>query len=334
MTDSPIFIVGCPRSGTTLLRNLLRSHPNLGFPGESHFIPHFYRACGNPASDDEAVELAARILRSQWVRHWDLDLAPTSFVSCRTYAEVIDRLYSAFSTKQNKRRWGDKTPQYVAEIPTLVEIFPRCKIIHIYRDGRDVALSWTRMVFGPKNIYMAARYWREFVKAGHNAARELAQGTCMEVCYEDLLLRTEECMRRICAFIDEPYCEAVTVPTVTSPAPNKTLTTVDVNKRRPYQFPKIAAENHNKWKEEMKPAERMLFEAVAGKQLSELGYETEGTKRHVGALEHASWCTQNAVLYLLHQINRKNKLKVIHEYMRIRWADLLSKIRERSMRRT
>lgn len=64
---SPIFIVGCPRSGTGLIRNLLRSHPNLTFPGESHFIPGFFKTYGDPKSEGEARELAARILNLEWI---------------------------------------------------------------------------------------------------------------------------------------------------------------------------------------------------------------------------------------------------------------------------
>lgn len=62
MTESPIFIVGCPRSGKTLLRNLLRSHRNIAIPPESHFIPKFYKAFGNPSNEREAYQLANRIL--------------------------------------------------------------------------------------------------------------------------------------------------------------------------------------------------------------------------------------------------------------------------------
>jgi hypothetical protein len=51
MTDSPIFIVGCPRSGTTLWRDLLRSHPRLTFPAEFHFIPELYRVYGDPSRE-------------------------------------------------------------------------------------------------------------------------------------------------------------------------------------------------------------------------------------------------------------------------------------------
>jgi Sulfotransferase family len=68
MADAPIFIVGCPRSGTNLLRDLLRSHPRLAFPGESHFIPEFYKGYGDPKNEREARRLGARILRVNWVR--------------------------------------------------------------------------------------------------------------------------------------------------------------------------------------------------------------------------------------------------------------------------
>jgi len=138
-SGSPIFIVGCARSGTTLLRDLLRAHPRLTFPIESHFIPAFGKAYGDPRSAREAIRLARRILNFGWVRPWGLPLAPEDFADCRSYRQVVCRLFEAWARQENKPRWGDKTPRYVLWIPELVALFPGAKIIHIYRDGRDVA---------------------------------------------------------------------------------------------------------------------------------------------------------------------------------------------------
>jgi len=153
MTCSPIFIVGCPRSGTHLLRNMLRSHPNLSFTGESHFIPKFYKAFGDPKSQKEAKKLASVILHLQWIKPWHLSLAPASFAHDRSYAQVVRRIFGAWAQKENKPRWGDKTPQYVTEMPVLSELFPGCKFIHIIRDGRDVALSWLALNFSPTKFF-------------------------------------------------------------------------------------------------------------------------------------------------------------------------------------
>ena len=99
----PIFVVGCPRSGTTLLRDLLGAHPALTFPPESHFIPGFFRAYGDPRSEEEARRLAAAVLRTSWVRSWQIDLVPADFAACRSYGEIVSLVFEAWARKTG--RW-------------------------------------------------------------------------------------------------------------------------------------------------------------------------------------------------------------------------------------
>src|ERR1041384_5885979 len=111
-SDSPIFIVGCPRSATSLLRDLLRSHPRLTFPEESHFIPALYRAYGDPKNEREARALArrgppARGLGGGAVRGWRWPLAPWVSAGDRSFARMVSRVYEGWAERQRKPRWGD-----------------------------------------------------------------------------------------------------------------------------------------------------------------------------------------------------------------------------------
>lgn len=262
-----MLIVGCARSGTTLLRDLLRSHPRLAFPGESNFLPLFYRAFGDPRTDREACSLAARILRLQWVRPWNVSLAPSSLARCRSYSELASALYEDVARRQGRPRWGDKTPNYVLEIPTLLEIFPHAKVIHIYRDGRDVALSWRAVPLGPRDLVNAAVRWKRRVVAGRRDGSRFP-GSYHEVRYESLLIRPEETMKAVCAFLGEDYTEDVLRPTRQDDAAPPVASETE-----------IAAGNSSKWKFAMTREERARFEGVAGDLLSSLGYETEGIGR-------------------------------------------------------
>ena len=264
---SPVFILGCARSGTTLLRDLLRSHPSLAFPDESNFVPLFYRAFGDPRTDREARRLAARVLRLQWVRPWNVSLAPSSLAHCRSYAELVSALYEDVAHRQGRPRWGDKTPNYVLEIPTLLEIFPRAKVIHIYRDGRDVALSWRAIPLGPHDVVNAALRWKHRVITGRREGSRFP-GSYHEVRYETLLSRPEEAMKKLCTFIGEEYTDDVLRPTrQEDPTPPIASHT------------EIVAGNSAKWKSAMTRDERARFEGVAGDLLRSLGYETEGIGR-------------------------------------------------------
>jgi hypothetical protein len=289
LTPSPVFIVGAPRSGTGLLRNLLRSHPHLAFGQETHFLPTFYRAYGNPDSDRAARGLARRILALRWIRSWNLGLDPAALSDHRSYAGLVAAIYEQMARRAGRPRWGDKTPGYVAEIPTLHELFPDAKVVHIYRDGRDVALSWIRARSGPGNVYAAARDWCRLVTIGRRAGEALPPDSYAEVQYEALVSRPEQTMRELCAFLDEPFSEDVLRPT--SPPPLDLRRTLRGNQHQPppASRDKIVSSNAGGWRSAMPAGDRAVVESIAGDLLGELGYETEGLARQVRRGERLSW---------------------------------------------
>lgn len=298
MTDSPIFIVGYPRSGTKLIRDLLRSHSNITFPPESHFIPQLYKLYGNPRNEDEAVKIAAAILDIHWVRRFSLSLDPASFSGCRSYGEIVSAIFREWARLDGKPRWGDKTPQYVTDIPALVEIFPDCRIIHIYRDGRDAALSIMKLWFGPGNVYAAARAWKRMVTKGRDDGRRAGLERYMELRYETLIERPREAMEEVCEFIGEPFSEAVLTPNFVER---------DLNTSRPGGYgtkTSILSNNHGKWRNEMPIAGRSIFESVAGDLLREMGYETEGLARPLPPHEKLFWGLQDHCNFIWKRRNR------------------------------
>ena len=325
MSDSPIFIVGCPRSGTGLLRDLLRSHPHLAFPGESHFIPRLYKAYGDPRNEREACQLADTILKINWVRVWGLNLDLSSFAHCRSYREIVSLIYDEWMRKEGKLRWGDKTPQYVSEIPTLLRIFPSCKIIHIYRDGRDVALSSMRAHFGPENVFTAASQWKHYVNIGCRVGATLPRGTYFEVCYEALLSQPEATMERVCQFLDEPFCRDVLKPDFLERLNRPAI----IGTRAPTAISRteIATSNSGKWKKAMSLSDRILFESIAGDLLTLLGYETEGKTRHIYKSERLKWKAHHAFWYFLQRLNTKNKRPWFVTMLLMRWADIRYRLR-------
>ena len=281
---APFFIVGSPRSGTGLLRDLVRAHPAIEIPSESHFIPAFFHGYRDPLSERTARTLARRILALRRVRRWRLDLAPSDFASCRTYAELVGRMYAAYAARSAKVRWGDKTPQYVLEIPVLRAMFPDCRILHIYRDGRDVWRSWRATSFGPANAYVAAKAWARFVAAGRAAGRCLDRNTYMEVRYEDLLAEPERMMRAVCDFLGESFDTAMLQPM----APP-----IGGDRDRPAADGGIARTNSGRWRPELPVEDRRVFEAVAGSVLADLGYELEGHDASVGRIARIRWTVED-----------------------------------------
>ncbi len=305
-----------------MLRDLLRSHPSITFPQESHFIPALFRAYGNPRNEPEAIELGQAILKTYWAKNWGLDLEPAFFSECRSFAEVISRLYDEWARKEGKKRWGDKTPQYVTEIPTLLQIFPSCKIIHVYRDGRDVALSWIRVGWGPQNVYIAARDWKYYVDAGQGAASSVPPGAYLEVRYEELLASPEETMKRVCTFLDEPFCQAVLKPNFTERRQRRPI--IGTPRNSVISKTEIMSSNSGKWKDMMAPSDRIIFESVAGDLLERLGYETEKTARRISRAERLKWDTHQKFWYVLRRVNDRSEWPQILTGLFLRWADMVT----------
>jgi Sulfotransferase family len=273
-----------------MLRDLLRSHPNLSIPPESYFIPRFYWAWGDPTSGREARALARRILALRSVRRWELEVEPSACTPCRSFAEVLDVIYGEFARREGGRRWGDKTPDQVRDIPTLARIFPRAKIIHVFRDGRDVALSWARHPFGPRNLFAAATKWKRHVSAGRRDGPAL-RDSYIEVRYEDLLRDPMNAMRKVCEFLDEPFTEDVL-----RPAPRYRMYAWRTMRQGTFrERTEIERHNHGNWKTLMPLADRMLFESIAGDLLVELDYEVEGLAQAIPRRRRAWWALDNEI---------------------------------------
>jgi hypothetical protein len=319
LVTRPIFLVGCPRSGTTLLRDLLRSHPNLTFPPESHFIPRFYRAYGEPCSGEEAWRLARRILNNPRISmQWGIAPEQSDFAGCRSFSEVTRRLFEIWAAQEGKARWGDKTPHYVRDIPLLLRLFPDAQVIHIVRDGRDVALSWLRARFEPCNLYVAARMWKEMVTKGRRDGASLPPETYLELRYETLLAEPEATMRNVCAFLNEPYCAAVLSLNRIPPEPWRDIP----GPKSPAFANGIVRDNGGRWRSGMSLGQKALFESVAGALLAELGYPVEGLARTLSRGETLFWEAGHQTCFVARTLWRLRRLYFRRAARSLGWAML------------
>src|SRR5918992_1143853 len=145
-----VFVVGCERSGTTLLRAMLDSHPELAIPPESHFLTKVMRKPYNRESFLTMLSEHRRFAR------WELSIEDVSEALDRSHvadnAAAVRALYSTYARITEKRRWGDKTPEYVRNIQGLSSFLPEARFVHLIRDGRDVTLSWLDVPLGPANV--------------------------------------------------------------------------------------------------------------------------------------------------------------------------------------
>jgi hypothetical protein len=294
VSDPPIFIVGCGRSGTTLLRLTLDRHPDLAIPGESHFIPYVWRErrTYTARGDVDARRLAERIVRSPHVRLWGI---PHEALRRRIaelhdpdLGSVIAAVFQAYADAQGKPRWGDKTPRYVRHLDLLDRLFPNARFLHVIRDGRDVALSYLSLPWGPATVRQAALKWRRDVSAGLHAGRRLGD-RYLEVRYESLVNDPAAVLEGICAFAgltwkDEMLEGGGDAGRLYLPEELRRFHTASLGAPRP---------GLRDWRSQMDPEDLWAFEAIAGDTLEQAGYRratsrpAAGTRAAAGA--YATW---------------------------------------------
>jgi hypothetical protein len=277
-TPAP-FVVGCGRSGTTLLRLMLNANPQLAVPPESHFL----RSVARRPRSYTPMSLVEHALRSERFPDWDLEERGVweafDRARPRTLAEAIDVLYSCFAEANGKARWGDKTPPYVMLVEQLARLLPDARFIHLIRDGRDVALSFSSVSFGPRNDPVAqAIFWRNRVIAGRRAGVSLGKERYLELRYEDLVARPEDELRRVCAFVDLAFD-----PMMLRYHETARRSIPGSRKEFHANVDKPLTADLRDWRTRMTTSDVAWFEAIAADLLTALGYELSGSVRPRGS---------------------------------------------------
>jgi len=273
----PFFVIGAHRSGTTLLRYMLSSHPRLYLPPESEFIPAFFgRSPTRPMDRTESRRILSKIFRLRFACEWrgappDIDdLVPAG--ESVTPARLIDALYTSYANLHGAARWGDKTPTYSSHVDLLHCIFPGARFIHLIRDGRDVALSvldtWGRRPH--VDLVFAARSWNRRVVDARCSGARMGPESYIEIRYEDLVVEPERQLRRVCRILDEDFHPDMLRFHLTA---QESIREGEFHAavRNP-----LTSNRVERWRKEMSASDLRVFEAVAGPILTDLGYEVVG----------------------------------------------------------
>jgi hypothetical protein len=271
LTETPFFVLGSPRSGTTLLRFILSSHPRIYIPPETGFIPFLPQKAGAELSLGEVTRVLAQIGRLN--RDWDdlVEDVPAFYqaLPMPTLEYVLDALYRRKIAEHGVVRWGDKTPNYVLYIPLLSKIFGSAQFVHLIRDGRDATLS-AQKKWGAKSWYMDNYYllknWVRAVEQGRRAGHTLGAGRYLEVRYEALVEQPGPVVQRICRFLGEEFLPEMLDHTRL--ARNQIGPGGHVEVREP-----ISTTSVQRWRTQMSTFDRKLADRIAGPTLASLGYE-------------------------------------------------------------
>jgi hypothetical protein len=281
-----VFVVGCPRSGTTLLQRMLTEHPQLAVVDDIRFIvetlddvyPEIKKsriARGrDPKLKPEVVDSLIQRKRFASLRLSERRVRELAG-QCKNYATFVTALYDEFARAHGKPMAGDKTPDYVRRLLMLHGLFPHSRFIHIIRDGRDVALSaleWgAKKHKGPCKFALweeqpmgtTALWWRMLVRSGRRDGAALGPSLYHEIRYERLVADPQAVLHDVTDYLDLPFAEVMLRYHEKS----------EKRSRPGHRHRLPPTPGMRDWTTQMKHDDAALFELLAGVLLTELGYE-------------------------------------------------------------
>ncbi|MDP6060835.1 MAG: sulfotransferase [Pirellulaceae bacterium] len=249
MVKSPVFQVGCERSGTTLLRLMLDHHPRISFLFEFEYAVDQIRDPERWPSMDAYrrwLESNRNFIESRFTIDPQLD-----------YPHLVDDFLRQKQARDGKPVVG-ATVHY--EFDKLTRIWPDARFIHIMRDGRDVARSVVQMGWAG-NVWDGTGRWITAEKMWQQMRCHLPADRWIELKYEDLVADADGSMQRICRFIGVPMDKAV----------------FDYAKTSTYDLPDPTL--ISRWKQHTSDYQVQLVESRIGDMLRERGYELSGLPR-------------------------------------------------------
>ncbi|MDF2093738.1 sulfotransferase [Knoellia sp. 3-2P3] len=251
--SSPIFIVGCQRSGTTMLRLILDSHPRISCGPETRFL--------------EDME---RIVGADWKRLSQYGFPREEWLG--RIAGFFDGIQGDYARSRGKSRWADKSPRYAMKLPFIMELFPDAQVVHVIRDGRDVAVSH-RKRFGYWSCVKSAVKWPRYIAEATEHGRRLPPGQYHELRYEELVSDQEGTLRRLLDFLGEEWDPAVLeFDKKSHDVPDRYHAQASSRRADEGTSAAVYTSRVGTYRKELDPAMRLLFRLTASRELKSLGY--------------------------------------------------------------
>jgi hypothetical protein len=274
----PIFMVGEQRSGSNLLRVMLSQADEIAAPHPPHILQRLIPlvALYGELEDDTnfamLVDDVCRLVELNPVPWENLATVNRQDVLRRCRERSLIAVYGAvmdlYAIANGKRMWLCKSMTNIRYAKELDAYFGHPKYIYLYRDGRDVTLSFIKAVIGDKHPYVIAQKWAELQRLCLSE-RARAPQRVFSLCYEELVATPATVLRRLCAFLGIPYREAM-LSGHTSVEASRTAQSSSLweNLTRP-----IMRHNTQKFRQELSEQTIRIIESVSGDCLDELGYE-------------------------------------------------------------
>jgi len=274
----PIFMIGTQRSGSNLLRVMLNELPEIAGPHPPHIVQRVMPLM--PRYGDLGQNKAFSLLVDDVCRLVELNPVPWEGVTfdrenvaarCRkrNLVAVFGAVYDVAAEAWGAKTWCCKSLANIHYLPEIEDYFTDAKYIYLYRDGRDVAVSFSKAQIGEKHFYHIAKVWDEIQQLALNFRRKIPAKRFFNVSYEELTTQTENTVQALCRFLGVDYKPSMLE--FHNSAEAKRTASASIlwgNVTSP-----VMKQNSRKFLKEALESDIRIFESIAGNSLDSLGYE-------------------------------------------------------------
>jgi hypothetical protein len=280
------FIIGRPRTGTTLLQSLFDAHPNVVIPWECQFVLNLYPAYGKITHwTPEHLERFYNDLLKQWqFSAWNIDLLKlkSGLLDCtgeRAYRDICQEVYLnfiSFYPKEKVSLIGDKNHGYTIYTDRLLKLYPEAKFLYILRDYRDNFDSVKRVDFEVPIVSLVVYKWKYFYKKALEASKKNPDSFFF-LRYEDLATEPELYFRKVSDFLGITYLPEVFDFYKMKSKAEETYPTEVLEKHHQSLFNPINTSRLGLWKKSMSETQVRIADQVAGDYAELAGYNRKYT---------------------------------------------------------
>jgi hypothetical protein len=267
-------VVGCPRSGTTLVRAILNAHPDVAIAPETHFVRRYLIPA--PVAPDRL--LADLVASTEFA---DTGLDPDAFRREASLlrdgpAAILLGLMRAFAAARGATVIGEKTPNHLLHMRLLEESFAGARFVHVVRDPRAVVHSLRTVPWSTGSIERDAEMWRRYMIVARTRPPR-RPGALHEVRFERLLHRPEATVRALARFVGVGYTPDMLAPEARRDGAGDP-------EREPWKAGvagPLEPARSDRWRSGLAPREIRVVEAVAYGEMGRLGYRPVTSARRL-----------------------------------------------------
>lgn len=329
-----ILMIGTQRSGSNLMRLMLNQIPTIEAPHPPHILQRLmplmssYKDLSDASTFAQLVDDVCQLVELNPVP-WEGVVLDRQDIANRctqnSLVAVFSAVYDVLAETRDAETWCCKSLSNVHYVPEIDEYLPKAKYLYLYRDGRDVAVSFKKAVVGQKHFYHIAQDWAKAQRAALKMRQKFDESQFFSISYESLTGSPEESLKALCKFLEVEYSPSMMSFHESSEAKNTaSSSSLWDNVTKP-----IMNQNTKKFLKQASEEEVRIFELVAGDVLDALGYERTQTSSDdvadFSAEEIAQFDAENQRL----KAEKKETMDAEDRARRERQAALLQAIKDR-----